>query len=157
VRLQIERAILLRYNISLNLNSGLPTIISEYYGPYSFFDAKQTALDRLDEWQEELLAQIQEECPSGHFEGQRQAVVAIYKDYHETVSDWCRRDVDLKEQDAIAGPLSALMEVLPRNRRHAVFSEIMQAVCNLDSGDLQRMSGLIAKMSDVESETDDEI
>ena len=49
-----------RYNVDLDLNPGLPTIISEYYGPYCFFDAKQTALARLDEWREESLAQIQE-------------------------------------------------------------------------------------------------
>ena len=87
--------------------------------------------------------------------------MAVYKDYHRTVSNWCRRDVDRKEQDAIAGPLSALMQVLPRNRRRAVFAEIMQAVCSLDSADLQRLSDLIAKMSDADSDTqseaDDEI
>lgn len=77
------------------------------------------------------------------------------------MSNWCRRDVDRNEQDAIAGPLSALMQVLPRNRRRPVFAEIMQAVCNLDSADLQRLSNLIAKMSDAGSDTrpeaDDEI
>jgi hypothetical protein len=150
-----------RYNIDLDLNPGLPSIISEYYGPHSFFDAKQTALARLYEWREESLAQIQEECPSAGFEEWRQAVEEVYKDHHQTVSNWCRRDVDRKEQDAIAGPLSALMQVLPRNRRQAVFAEIMQAVCSLDSADLQRLSDLIAKMSaadsDAQSEADYEI
>jgi len=148
-----------RYNIDLGLNPGLPTIISEYYGPHSFFDAKQTALDRLNEWREESLAQIQEECPAEKFEGRRRAIVAAYKDYQQTVSNWCRRDVDRKEQDAIAGPLSALMQLLPRNRRQPVFAEIMQAVCSLDSADLQRLSNLIAKVSDAGSaaQADDEI
>ena len=150
-----------RYNVDLDLNPGLPTIISEYYGPHSFFDAKQTALARLDEWREESLAQIQEECPAEKVEGRRQEFVAAYEDHHQTVSNWCRLDVDRKEQDAIGGPLSALMQVLPRNRRHRVFAEIMEAVCTLDSADLQRLSDLIAKMSDADSaaqsETDDEV
>jgi hypothetical protein len=148
-----------RYNVDLDFNAGLPSIISEYYGPHSFFDAKQTALARLGEWREESLAQIQKECPAEKLEGRRQEFVAAYEDHHQTVSNWCRRDVDRKEQDAVAGPLSALMQALPRNRRHAVFAEIMEAVCKLDSTDLQRLSDLIAKMSDVDaqSETDDEI
>ena len=111
----------MRYNVDFDLNPGLPTIISEYYGPHSFFDAKQTALARLNEWREESLAQIQEECPAERLDGRQQAIVADYKAYHRTVSNWCRPDVDRKEQDAIAGPLSALMQVLPRNRRQAVF------------------------------------
>lgn len=82
----------------------------------------------------------------------RQAIVADYTVYHHTVSDWCRGDVDRKEQDTIASPLSVLMQVLPRNRRLAVFTEIMEAVCSLDSADLQRLSGLIAKMSDADSD-----
>jgi len=149
-----------RYNIDIDLNPGLPTIISEYYGPHSFFDAKQTALARLYEWREESLAQIQGEYPSEKVDGRRQGIVAVYKAYHRTVSNWCRRDVDREEQDAIAGPLAALMQVLPRNRRRAVFAEIMQAVCSLDSADLQRLAALIAKMSDADSdpqsEADDE-
>ena len=60
----------MRYNIDFDLNPGLPTIISEYYGPYSFFDAKQIALARLNGWREESLAQIQEECPSERLVGQ---------------------------------------------------------------------------------------
>jgi hypothetical protein len=150
-----------RYSIDLDMNPGLPTIISEYYGPHSFFGAKQTALARLDEWREVSLAEIQEECPADWLEGRRQEIATVYKDYHQTVSNWCRRDVDGKEQDAIAGPLSALVQVLPRNRRRAVFAEIMQGVCNLDSTDLQRLSDLIVKMSDADSdaqaEAEDEI
>jgi len=140
----------MRYNVDLDLNPGLPTIISEYYGPQTFFDAKQTALARLDEWREKSLAQIQEECPAEKLEGRRQECVAAYEDHHQTVSNWCRHAVDRKEQDAIAGPLSAVMQVLPRNRRHPVFAEIMEAVCLLDSADLQRLSDLIAKMSDAD-------
>jgi hypothetical protein len=156
---QIERRIPLRYNVDLDLNPGLPTIISEYYGPHSFFDAKQTALARLDEWREESLAQVEEECPSDSLDGLLQVIAELYEDYSMTVSNWCRRDVDRKEQDAIAGPLSVLMQVLPRNRRQAVFAEIMQEVCNLDSADLRRLSNLIAKMSDADaqSESGDEI
>ena len=146
----------MRYNIDLDFNPVLPTIISEYYGPHSFFDAKQTALARLYEWREESLAQMQEECPSEKLDGQRQAIAEVYRDHHRTVSNWCRRDVDRKEQDAIAGPLSALMQVLPRNRRRAVFAEIVQAVCSLDSADLQRLSDLIAKMSDADSDAQSE-
>jgi hypothetical protein len=161
VRLQIERTIPLRYNIDLELNPGLPTLISEYYGPHSFFDAKQTALARLDEWREESLAQIQEECPAEKLDGLRQALAEVHKDYHQTVSNWCRRDVDRGEQDAIASPLSALILVLPRKRQRVVFAEIMEAVCSLDSADLQRLSRLIATMSDADSdaqfEVDDEI
>ena len=145
----------MRYNIDLDSNPGLPSIVSEYYGPYSFFDAQQAALARLDEWREESLAQVQEECPSETLDGLQQVIAELYEDYCMTVSNWCRQDVDLEEQDAIAGPLSALMEVLPMNRRQAVFAEIMQAVCSLDSTDLQRLSNLIAKMS--ESEADDGI
>ena len=48
----------MRYNIDFDLNPGLPTIISEYYGPYSFVDAKQLAVARLNGWREESLAQI---------------------------------------------------------------------------------------------------
>ena len=147
----------MRYNVDFDLNPGLPTIISEYYGPHSFFDAKQTALARLDEWREESLAQIHEECPAEKLDSRRQEIVEDYKDYRQTVSSWCRPDVDRKEQDAIAGPLSALLQVLPRNRRRAVFAEIMQTVCSLDSADLQRLSVLIAKMSDADFEADDEI
>jgi hypothetical protein len=158
---QIERGRSVRYNIDLDLNPCLPTIISEYFGPHSFFDAKQTALARLYEWQEKSLAQIQAECPAEELEGRREAVVAAYEDYYQTVSNWSRRDVDRKEQDAIAGPLSALVQVLPRKRRHIVFVEIMGAVCRLDSADLQRLSDLIARMADADSarqmETDDEI
>jgi hypothetical protein len=150
-----------RYNVHLDSNPGLPTIISEYYGPHSFDDAKQTALARLDEWREESLAQVQEECPSDALDGLQQVIADLYEEYCTTISNWCRRDVDRKEQDAIAGPLSALMQVLPMNRRQAVFAEIMEAVCRLDSADLQRLFGLIAKMSDAdsdaESETDYEI
>jgi hypothetical protein len=150
-----------RYSVDLELNSGLPTIISEYFGSQSFVDAKQTALARLDEWREESLAQIQEECPSETLERKRQAIATDYEDYHQTVSNWCRRDVDRKEQDAIAGPLSALTQVLARDRRHVVFAEIMQGVCSLDSADLQRLTGLIAKMSiadsDAQSESEDEV
>ncbi len=141
----------MRYNIDLDVNPGLPTIISEYYGPHSFVDAKQTALARLDEWREESLAQIQEVCPAERLEGRRQEIVADYKDFHQTISHWCRRDVDRKQQDAIAGPLSALVQVLRRSRRHSVFAEIMEAVCELDSSDLQRLSRLIAKVSDADS------
>ena len=119
------------------------------------------ALARLNGWREESLAQIQEECPSEKLDGRQQAILADYKAYHRTVSNCCRRDVDREEQDAIAGPLAALMQVLPRNRRRAVFAEIMQAVCSLDSADLQRLSDLTAKMSDADSdahsEADDEI
>ena len=153
----IERADSLRYNIDLDSNPGLPAIISEYYGPYSFFDAQQAALARLDEWREGSLAQVQKECPSDALVGLQQVIAELYEDYCRTVANWCRRDVDLKEQDTIAGPLSALVEVLPRNRRRAVFAEIMLAVCSLDSADLQRLSDLIAKMSDVESDADDGI
>jgi hypothetical protein len=140
-----------RYNVDLDFNPGLPTIISEYYGPHSFFDAKLTALARLDEWREESLAQIQKECPAQKLERRRQEFETAYEDHHQTVSNWCQRDVDRKEQDAIAGPLSALMQVLPRNRRHTVFGEVMEAVCSLDSADLQRLSKLIGKMSDADS------
>ena len=87
--------------------------------------------------------------------------MAVYEDHRQTVSNWSRLEVDRKEQDAIAGPLSAVMQVLPRNRRHAVIAEIMEAVCRLDSADLRRLSVLIAKMteanSDAQSEADDEI
>ena len=147
----------MRYNIDLNSNPGLPTIISEYYGPHSFSDAKQTALARLDEWREESLAQVQEECPSDTLDGLQQVIAELYEDYWMTVSNWCRRDVNLKEQDAIAGPLSALVQVLPRKRCRAVFAEIMQAVCTLDSADLQRLSDLIANVSDADLEADDGI
>jgi hypothetical protein len=150
-----------RYNINFDLNPGLPTIISEYYGPYSFVDAKQLALARLNGWREESLAQIQEECPSERLVGRQQAILADYQAYHRTVSNCCRRDVDRAEQDTIAGPLAALIQVLPRNHRRAVFAEIMQAVCSLDSADLQRLSKLTAKMSransDAHSELDDGI
>ena len=146
----------MRYNVDLDLNPGLPTIFSEYYGPHSFFEAKQTALARLGEWREQSLAQIQEECPAEKLEGRRQEFVAAYEDHLQTVIKWCRGDVDRKEQDAIAGPLSALMQVLPRNRRHPVFAEIMEAVCSLDSADLQRLSDLIAKMSDSDSDAQSE-
>jgi hypothetical protein len=139
----------------------LPTIISEYYGSHSFFKAKQTALIRLDEWRAESLAEIQEKCPPDWLERRRQEITAVYKDHHQTVSSWCHRDVDGKKQDAIAGPLSALVQVLPRNRRRAVFAEIMESVCSLDSADLQRLSDLIAKVSDAgsarQAKTDDEI
>jgi hypothetical protein len=145
-----------RYNVDLDFNPGLPTIISEYYGPHSFFDAKQTALARLDEWREESLAQIQEECPAEKLAGRRQEFVAAYEDHLQTVIKWCRREVDRKEQDAIAGPLSALMQVLPRNRRHPVFAEIMEAVCSLDSADLQRLANLIAKLPDADSDAQSE-
>jgi hypothetical protein len=137
-----------RYNVDLELNPGLPTIISEYYGPHSFFDAKRTALARLDEWREESLVHIQEECPAEALDGRRQGMMAVYKAYRRTVSSWCSRDVDRKEHDAVAGPLAALIKVLPRSRRRAVFDEIMRAVCSLDSADLQRLSNLTAKMSD---------
>ena len=150
----------MRYNVDLELNPGLPTIVSEYFGPHCFFDAKQTALARLYEWREESLAQIEGECPSEKLEGQRQGIVAIYNAYHRTISNWCRSDVDRKEQDAIAGPLSALIQVLPSNRRRPVFAEIMEAVCSLDSSDLQRLSDLTAIMSDADpdaSDVDDEI
>ena len=151
----------MRYNIDFDLNPGLPTIISEYYGPYSFFDAKQLALARLNGWREESLVQIQEEYPSEKLRGRQRAILTEYKAYHRTVSNCCRRDVDRAEQDTIAGPLAALIQVLPRNRRRAVFAEIMQAVCSLDSADLQRLSKLTTKMSDaksdVHSESDDEI
>lgn len=161
MRLHIERAISLRYNIDLDLNLGLPTLISEYYGPHTLFDAKQTALARLDAWREESLTQIQKECPSEKLDVRRQELVAVYEDHRQTVNNWSRLNVDRKEQDAIAGPLSAVMQVLPRNRRNALFAEIMQAVCSLDSADLQRLSYLIAKMadadSDAQSEADDEI
>ena len=77
------------------------------------------------------------------------------------MSNCCRRDVDREEQDAIAGPLAVLVQVLPRNHRRAVFAEIMQAVCSLDSADLQRLSKLTAKMSqadsDAHAESGDEI
>ena len=109
-----------------------------------------------DEWREESLAQIQEECPSERLEGWRQAIVEVYEDHHQTVSNWCRRDVDRKEQDAIAGPFSALIQVLPRKRRQAVFAEVMEAVCSLDSADLQRLSRLIARMSDADSDAQSE-
>lgn len=142
----------MRYNIDFDVNPGLPTIISEYYGPHTFFDAKQTALARLDEWREESLAEIHEECPAEKLEGWRQAIAEVYRDHHRTVSNWRRQDVDRNEQDAIAGPLSALAQVLPRNRRRAVFAEIMEKVCSLDSADLQRLSDLIAKMSDADSD-----
>jgi hypothetical protein len=144
---QVERSIPVRYSIDLVLNPGLPTVISEYYGAHTFFDAKQAALAKLDEWEEESLSQIKEECPE-KLEGRRRAIVAVYKDHQQTVRNWCRRDVDRKEQDAIAGPLSAVIQVLPRNRRQAVFAEVMQGVCSLDSADLQRLTNLISKMSD---------
>ena len=151
----------MRYNIDFDMNPGLPTIISEYYGPYSFFDAKQLALARLNGWREESLAQIQKDCPSERLGIWQQAILADYQAYHRTVSNCCRPDVDREEHDAIAGPLATLVHVLPRNRRRAVYSEIMQAVCSLDSADLQRLSKLTAKMShadlDAHSESDDEI
>ena len=137
----------MRYNIDLNFNPGLPSLISEYYGPYTFFNAKQTALARLDEWREESLAQIRENCPAEKLEGRQQNFVAVYEDHYVTVCKWSRGEVDRKEQDAIAGPLSAVTHVLPRNRRHAVFAEIMEAVCRLDSADLQRLADLMAKMA----------
>jgi len=150
-----------RYNIDLDNDLALPTLISEYYGPYTFIGAKQNALARLDEWREVSLAQIQEECPAEQLEERRQEFAAVYEDHHQTVNNWSRGDVDRKEQDAIAGPLSAIMQVLPRNRRHAVFAEIMEEVCRLDSADLQRLSDLIAKMFDADSarqvDADDEI
>jgi hypothetical protein len=150
-----------RYNIDLDLNPGLPTIISEYYGPYSFFDAKQLALARLNGWREESLAQIQKDCPSERLGIWQQAILADYQVYHRTVSNCCHPDVDREKHDAIAGPLAALVQVLPRNRRQAVFAEIMQAVCSLDSADLQRLSKLTARMShansEAHSESDDEI
>ena len=146
--LQIERATPVRYNIDVNLNRGLPCIFSEYHGPHTFSAAKQTVLARLDAWREESLAEIQAKCPATKLAGRRLAIAVAYNDYRLTVSNWCRRDVDRKEQDAIAGPLSAIVQALPRDRRHAVFAEIMQAVCRLDSADLQRLSGLIEKMSD---------
>ena len=109
----------------------------------------------------ESLAQIQEECPTEKSDGRRQGIVAVYNAYHRTVSNWRRRDVDREEQDALAGPLTALIQVLPRNRRRVVFAEIMEAVCSLDSADLQRLSSLTAKMSvadsDAQSEADGEI
>ena len=151
----------MRYNVDLETNFGLPTLFSEYYGPYTFFNAKQTALARLYEWREESLAQIREDCPAEKLEGRRQELVAVYEDYYVTVSNWSCGEVDRTEQDAIAGPLSAVTHVLPRNRRHAVFAEIMEAVCRLDSADLQRLSDLIAKMSDADfagqANADDEI
>ena len=144
----------MRYSLDLVLNPGLPTIISEYYGAHTFFDAKEAALDKLDEWEEESLCQIQEQCPAENLERRRRAIVAIYKDHQKTVRNWCRQDVDGKEQDAIAGPLSAVIQVLPRNRRQAVFAEVMQGVCNLDSADLQRLSKLISKISHADSDAD---
>jgi len=150
-----------RYNIDLDINPGLPSLISEYYGPYTFFNAKQTALVRLYEWREESLAQILEDCPAEKLEGRQQEFVAVYEDHYVTVCNWSRGEVDRKEQDAIAGPLSAVTHLLPRNRRHTVFAEIMEAVCKLDSADLQRLSDLIAKMSDADFagrvDADDEI
>jgi hypothetical protein len=140
-----------RYNVDLDCKPGLPTIISEYYGPHSFFDAKQTALDRLDEWREESLTHLEEECPAEKLEVRRQEFVAAFEGHLQTLSNWCRRDVDRKEQDAIAGPLSALVQALPRTRQHPVFAEIMAAVCSLDSADLQRLSKLMGKMSDANS------
>lgn len=147
----------MRYNVDLDVNPGLPTIVSEYYGPHTFVGAKQTAMDRLDEWRDESLAQIQEEYPGENLKEWRRAILTVYKDHRHTIRNWCRRDVDGKEQDAIAGPLSALTQILPRYRRHAVFAEIMEAVCSLDSADLQRLHNLIAKMCDDDSEADDEI
>ncbi len=156
-----RKSIPMRYNVDLDLNPGLPSIISEYYGPHSFFDAKQTALARLNEWREESLAQIQEECPAEKLDGRKQELLTVFEEHHQTVSNWWRRDVDRKEQDAIAGPLSSLLQVLPRNRRQAVFAEIMEAVCRLDSADLRRLTNLIATMSnadpDAESAADYEL
>ena len=48
------------------------------------------------------------------------------------------------------------MQVLPRNRRHPVFAEIMEAVCSLDSADLQRLANLIAKLPDADSDAQSE-
>ena len=59
----------MRYNIDSDLNPGLPSIISEYYGPHSFFHAKQIALARLYEWREQSLTQIHDEYLSEKSEG----------------------------------------------------------------------------------------
>ena len=151
----------MRYNVDLDASPGLPTIISEYYGPFSFSDAKRTALARLSERLEESLAQLQEECPAERLAQRRRGLMAVYKADRRTVSGWWCRDVNRHEQDEIAGPLSAIVQVLPRHRRHVVFAEIMQAVCSLDTADLQRLCSLIAKMSaaDVsrQSRADDKI
>lgn len=150
-----------RYNVDLDVNFGLPTLFSEYYGPYTFNAARQSALARLEEWRKESLAQIQEHCPAEKLEERRQEFSAVYDDHHQTVCNWSRRDVDRKEQDAIAGPLSAVTQVLRRSRRHRVFAEIMTAVRKLDSADLHRLSDLMAKMFVADSarqiDADDEL